>query len=182
MVNKKVSIRLIWSEAIESASPCGVRAHDWSDHGRAHVGDTKNRSKNMWIVNHVISECEHNHMQSECIVVDWWCRGSKGKAKIEGYMSVSDEEAHHHCYLSTWKHGAWLIILFVHSLEPSIWGWYAVDIFSFNPQRMCKVFQKWDINTVRKRQYQWLKNKTPKSSVVMSTWWGTHGMQSNALP
>ena len=32
-----------------------------------------------------------------CIVVDWQCRESEGKAKIEGYMSISDEEAHHHC-------------------------------------------------------------------------------------
>ena len=29
-----------------------------------------------------------------CIVVDRQCRESEGKAKIEGYMSVSDEEAH----------------------------------------------------------------------------------------
>ena len=28
-------------------------------------------------------------------MVDRRCRESKGKAKIEGYMSVSDEEAHH---------------------------------------------------------------------------------------
>ena len=28
-------------------------------------------------------------------MVDQQCRGSKGKAKIEGYMSISDEEAHH---------------------------------------------------------------------------------------
>ena len=27
-------------------------------------------------------------------MVDQQCRGSKGKVKIEGYMSVSDEEAH----------------------------------------------------------------------------------------
>ena len=26
--------------------------------------------------------------------MDWRCRESEGKAKIEGYMSVSDEEAH----------------------------------------------------------------------------------------
>ena len=31
-----------------------------------------------------------------CIVVDRQCRESEGKVKIEGYMSVSDEEAHHH--------------------------------------------------------------------------------------
>ena len=30
-----------------------------------------------------------------CVVVDRWCRESEGKAKIEGHMSVSDEEAHH---------------------------------------------------------------------------------------
>ena len=28
-------------------------------------------------------------------MVDRRCRESEGKAKIEGYMSVSDEEAHH---------------------------------------------------------------------------------------
>ena len=27
--------------------------------------------------------------------MDWQCRESEGKAKIEGYMSISDEEAHH---------------------------------------------------------------------------------------
>ena len=34
-----------------------------------------------------------------CIVVDQSCRegeGKEGKVKIEGYMSISDEEAHHH--------------------------------------------------------------------------------------
>ena len=30
-----------------------------------------------------------------CVVVDQRCRESKGKAKIEGYMSISDVEAHH---------------------------------------------------------------------------------------
>ena len=29
-----------------------------------------------------------------CIVVDQWCRESNGKAKIEGYTRVSDEQAH----------------------------------------------------------------------------------------
>ena len=33
--------------------------------------------------------------EQRCIVVDWQCRDSEGKAKIEGYMNVSDEEAHH---------------------------------------------------------------------------------------
>ena len=36
--------------------------------------------------------------ERRCVVVDWRCRESEGKAKIEGYMSVSDEEAHHCAY------------------------------------------------------------------------------------
>ena len=35
-------------------------------------------------------------LEQRCIVVDWRCRESEGKGKIKGYMSVSDEEAHHH--------------------------------------------------------------------------------------
>ena len=34
--------------------------------------------------------------ERRCVVVDWQCREREGKVKIEGYMSVSDEEAHHH--------------------------------------------------------------------------------------
>ena len=33
--------------------------------------------------------------EQRCVVVDQRCRESEGKAKIEGYMGVSDEEAHH---------------------------------------------------------------------------------------
>ena len=33
--------------------------------------------------------------ERRCVGVDRQCRESEGKAKIEGYMSVSDEEAHH---------------------------------------------------------------------------------------
>ena len=33
--------------------------------------------------------------EQRCVVVDQQCRESEGKAKIEGYMRVSDEEAHH---------------------------------------------------------------------------------------
>ena len=36
-------------------------------------------------------------LEWKCVVVDQQCRESGGKAKIEGYMSVSDEEAHHRC-------------------------------------------------------------------------------------
>ena len=32
--------------------------------------------------------------EQRCVVVDQQCRESEGKAKIEEYMSVSDEEAH----------------------------------------------------------------------------------------
>ena len=34
-------------------------------------------------------------LEQRCIVVDQRCRESEGKAKIEGYISISDEEAHH---------------------------------------------------------------------------------------
>ena len=33
--------------------------------------------------------------ERRCIGVDRRCRESEGKVKIEGYMSVSDEEPHH---------------------------------------------------------------------------------------
>ena len=33
--------------------------------------------------------------ERRCVGVDQRCRESEGKAKIEGYMSISDEEAHH---------------------------------------------------------------------------------------
>ena len=36
--------------------------------------------------------------ERRCVGVDRRCRESEGKAKIEGYMSVSDEEAHHRGY------------------------------------------------------------------------------------
>ena len=47
--------------------------------------------------------------EQRCVVVDQQCRESKGKAKIEGYMSIFDEEAHHRgppknqSYLIRWK-------------------------------------------------------------------------------
>ena len=41
-------------------------------------------------------------LEQRCIVVDQRCRESEGKAKIEGYMSVSDEEAHH-CFCVSGK-------------------------------------------------------------------------------
>ena len=34
-------------------------------------------------------------LEWRCIGVDRQCRESEGKAKIKGYMSISDEEAHH---------------------------------------------------------------------------------------
>ena len=33
-------------------------------------------------------------LEQRCVVVDRQYRESEGKAKIEGYMSISDEEAH----------------------------------------------------------------------------------------
>ena len=40
-------------------------------------------------------ERERGRVGAEVRRVDRRCRESEGKAKIEGYMSVSDEEAHH---------------------------------------------------------------------------------------
>ena len=34
-------------------------------------------------------------LEQRCVGVDRRCRESERKAKIEGYMSISDEEAHH---------------------------------------------------------------------------------------
>ena len=43
----------------------------------------------------LLCERERDHIGVEVHRVDRQCRESEGKAKIEGYMSVSDEEAHH---------------------------------------------------------------------------------------
>ena len=37
--------------------------------------------------------------ERRCVGVDWRCRESEGKAKIKGYMSVSDEEAHQRVHM-----------------------------------------------------------------------------------
>ena len=110
MVNKKVSIRLIWSKAVESAWPHSVRVCDWSDHRRVHIGVTKNRNKtceswnicpsNKWDWSDEVQSCAVASVQG-CVVVDWQCRGSNGKVKIEGYMSVSEEA--HQCDVM-WPH------------------------------------------------------------------------------
>ena len=107
-----------YGEAIESAWPCGARPRDWLDRRRGHVGDTKNRSKYMWIVSHTSNKWDRSDEASaivmrawarsravtserRCVVADWWCRESEGKAKIEGYMSISDEEAHQRLHEGT---------------------------------------------------------------------------------
>ena len=60
-------------------------------------------------------------------MVDRRCRESKGKAKIEGYMSVSDEEAHHReadndgCYCQNHDGEVWEY----QSSHISI-GWYSI--------------------------------------------------------
>ena len=50
--------------------------------------------KRVWVWLHAVASVRG------CIVVDQRCRGSKGKVKIEGYMRVSDEEAHHRVWLN----------------------------------------------------------------------------------
>ena len=123
MVNKKESIRLIWSEAIVSAWPRSVRVHDWSDHGRVHVGDTKNRNKTCVHQISKISPMKWVRVWLRvvtsvwgCVVVNQRCRGSNGKVKIEGHMSISDEEAHHQAQSMQWTESLfqssqiWLLI------------------------------------------------------------------------
>ena len=51
-------------------------------------------------------------LEWRCIVVDRRCRESEGKAKIEGYMSISDEEAHHHGWVSL----RWILTFWVPNL------------------------------------------------------------------
>ena len=49
---------------------------------------------------HQISECDCRAsasavaLERRCVGVDRRCRESEGKAKKDGYMSISDEEAH----------------------------------------------------------------------------------------
>ena len=79
----------------------------------------------VWVWSHVVT------LVRGCIVVDQQCRGSKGKVKIEGYMNISDEEAHHHQvgqrkshqlskfpYMCCWLDQKWLQIRW----QPS-WTW-----------------------------------------------------------
>ena len=57
---------------------CPSNKQDWSDEASAIVVGV-----------HVVT------LEQRCVVVDQRCRESEGKAKIEGHMSISDEEAHH---------------------------------------------------------------------------------------
>ena len=43
----------------------------------------------------LLCERERGRVGAEVRRVDRRCRESEGKVKIEGYMSISDEEAHH---------------------------------------------------------------------------------------
>ena len=54
---------------------------DWSDRASAIVVRARVRSRAV-------------ALERRCVGVDRRCRESEGKVKIEGYMSVSDEEAH----------------------------------------------------------------------------------------
>ena len=46
-------------------------------------------------------------LERRCVGVDRQCRESEGKAKIEGYMSVSDEGAHHCKLTASLVHAAY---------------------------------------------------------------------------
>ena len=50
--------------------------------------------------------------------------------------------AHPNWSCSTVYQMHWMSVLLVHSLAPSVSGWWAKDIFSFTPVSLCKCFQK----------------------------------------
>ena len=77
-------------------------------------------------------------LERRCIVVDQRCRESEGKAKIKGYMSVSDEEAHHRS-CTGWEENLdlvteWLVLCHGCYLMPTMY-----------PLRVCilKAFELW---------------------------------------
>ena len=88
MVNKKASIRFIQGK-VPGRVVQGLMIGQTTG---GHTLEILRKHVNCKSCVHQISKCDCVWL--ECIVVDWWCRGSKGQAKIEGYMSVSDEEAH----------------------------------------------------------------------------------------
>ena len=49
--------------------------------------------------------------------MDWRCRESEGKAKIEGYMSVSDEETHQRKLLHILREVQCMIVLQLNCLR-----------------------------------------------------------------
>ena len=61
---------------------CPSNKRDWSDEASVIVVKVQAQS-------HAVTS------EWRCIVVDRQCRESKGTVKIEGYMSISDDEAHH---------------------------------------------------------------------------------------
>ena len=72
----------------------------------------------------------------------------------------------------------WLMVLLDLSLEPSVLGSYAEESFSLTPVNLCGAHQNFKTKILSQSemislgnlfsQYQWLKNKTARSSVVMS--------------
>ena len=78
----------------------------------------------------------------------------------------------------TWKWIDWLIILFVCSLVPSVWGWYTDDIFSLTPVNFASTFHKHDMKGLSLSetqlsskpfsQYQLLKTRSTMFSAVAS--------------
>jgi len=51
-------------------------------------------------------------------------------------------------FCSTWYHKAWLTVLFVCSLAPSVSGWYAVDSFNFMPVSLWRAIQNFDMKSL----------------------------------
>ena len=87
-------------------------------------------------------------------MVDWQCRESEGKAKIKGYMSVSDEEAHQRTFRrevrliyprlmrDTGQAVAWRFTL---GMILNVWAYHALSriiirIFFFDIQLLSNIF------------------------------------------
>lgn len=50
------------------------------------------------------------------------------------------------CYRSTKKRRAWMTVLFVFSLAPSVWGWNDVLNFSFTHERWWSASQNFEVS------------------------------------
>lgn len=85
-------------------------------------------------------------------------------------------------FLAMWNRRAWIIVLFVRSLAPSVLGWYTMDIFKLIPIRVCSTFQNWlrkslsrsltILNSRPFSQNQWSKKRSTSWDTIIKLWVG----------